>query len=163
MATKDNKEVKAPEGFDVNLGRLESAGWVAREPGNQVTAEVLGRYEFGSVQRSTGKKQAYYQLRLLAPCLVYPNREGDDEAGADDNGELPPAIKMDAGAVVNLAESFGLQDLKRAIEILERGGSVDVWTGYIRKEPNRSGQGTHWVHFGPRLRVNNPGRPEHPL
>jgi hypothetical protein len=143
--TEGGKSVpKAPEGFNLNVGRDRGDGWAKKEDGNTIQGRLLGRHSY---KNKAGKERFYYQVKVVIPVkAVIPNPD-DDEAD-DIEGELP------AGSVINVDETAKLSDLA---PYCKDGGTYDVWFAYGDKIDIGGGQ-TMWTVYGPKLAViSKPG------
>ena len=140
---KDASGFTAPDGFDVPIGKSEAKGWVAKAPGNVVCGKVLGKHQY---KRKGGEVASYYQLELILPTLMNPS-DGD---GDDDQPEM---VEAAVGTIVNLSENKALEDLSACMDIIRKGGEAAVWTVFIRKDPNRSSEGSHWVMAPIKMKV----------
>lgn len=144
---RQEKEIDAPDGFDINVGRERGEGWIVKEEGNEILGRLLGRNEY---KNSRGKTRAFYQIQLERSCKIQiENPDFNEEADEDDDNKEFIESEGMPGMIVNVDEFKKLEDLK---EYTRDGGVYDVWFvmgGKIDLGPDQS----MWtLKAGPRLK-----------
>lgn len=125
-------EVKAPDGFDITVGRQNSDGWARKGKGFTIQGRIINRID-------QGDDKAFYQILLHKECFAVTGK-----------GDETKEITLKEGQIVNVDESKALEDLKK---YATNGGVYDVWIMYGEKQQLASG-GSFWpVVNGPRVRM----------
>jgi len=142
------KEIEAPAGFDINVGRERGEGWFVKEEGNTLLGRLLGRNEY---KNKRGKLRAFYQVQLEQSCKIQIenpdfNSEADED---DDNKEFIESEGM-PGMIINIDEFKKLEDLK---EYTRDGGVYDVWFVMGGKMDLGADQEMWTLKAGPRIKV----------
>lgn len=118
---------KAPRGFTISVGRIDTDYWILKIVGNTVQGRLLGRYGMRV------KYRAFYQIELSRDAYV-----------------IIGGSKMiaKAGTVVNVDEIAKLEDLASRCR---DGNLYDVWFQYLDKK-SHGGSKTPWTLDGPYLK-----------
>lgn len=113
-----------PEGFET-VGPVDGIQtWFRPSIGDIVHGRLLGRHE-----RGTGRKQAFYQVRLYAPA-----------SGIQGKGDEAELVELAKGDIINVNETKVLQDLR---PLTGGDGIYDVHITVLEKVELDSGN-TFW-------------------
>lgn len=137
MATDEtkNKNIEAPDDFDIAAGREMADGWIIKAAGNVVQGRLLGRHTMPA--KGNKKPRSYYQIRLQKPAKATSGK-----------GEDVEEVELKPGQIANVDESKALEELQT---YLGKGTDYDVWFAYKAKEELSDGN-TFWPVSGPNLR-----------
>jgi hypothetical protein len=146
-ANTENQEWEAPEGYDINAERTRGEGWIKKEFGNVVNAEILAVHEY---KNKRGKTRQFLQMKLIskAKCQI-DNPDFNEEADEDDDNRAMIEVELDEGSTVNCDVFKKLEDI---VPYAKNGGKYNVWF-VIGKKMDLDGGNTMWdLAAGPKLR-----------